>query len=1071
MLKRFIDFAIRQRVFVILATLFLAVLGVYNFQKLPIDAMPDITNIQVQINTEAPGYSPIEVEQRVTYYVETAMFGLPRLKETWSISRYGLSQVTVIFEDGTDIYFARQLVNARLRELGNTLPDGLEPIMGPIATGLGEIYMWALSWQEGHDHGKTKSDVEQMAELRTVQEWTIRPQLMTIPGVVEVNSIGGYKKQYHVTPDPKRLTAYNLTFNDIVDAVRRNNDNVGAGYIEQSGEQYLVRTPGQVKNIQDIENIVVGAHRGVPIYIRDVADVLIGKELRTGAATRNGKEVVLGTVFMLKGDNSRRVSRAVDDKMQEIARTLPEGVQVTTTYDRTKLVNKTLTTVRNNLTEGALLVVVVLFLLLGNFRAAFITALVIPLSMLFAVTGMVTHGVSGNLLSLGAVDFGIIVDGTVIIMENCIRRLTERQRQAGRELSEAERLDVASTAAAEVSRPSIFGVIIIMIVYIPILTLTGVEGKMFIPMAFTVLAALTGALILSLTFIPAMVVQFISGRVPEKKTRFFQWAQRMYRPVLTASLKAPVAVLTLAGVLFVLTIMLATQLGREFVPTLNEEDHAIHALRIPGTSLSQAVSMQHNLENKLHQFPEVDYVFSKIGTPDIATDPMPPSVADVFVIMKPRREWPDPNLTRPGIIEKFESVLNPLPGNKYEFTQPIQMRFNELISGVRSDVAVKVHGDDLEVLLAKAEDIAHALETIPGAADVRVEQVTGLSILTVKLKRGEMARLGFNVSEIQSIVQTAVGGRKAGVVYEGDNRYDLVVRLPEDIREKIPHLRRIPLPFPKQLDGGHSHTVGTQRPQVKSLPTFIPLEAVADLEVVQGPNQISRENGKRRVFVSANVRGRDLGTFVEEAQALIRERVTVPSGYWLTWGGQFEHLISATQRLYLVVPVALLLIFLLLMAAFGSARQALLVFSGVPLALTGGVFAIWARGIPLSISAAVGFIALSGVAVLNGVVLVSYINSLRQDGMPLDRAVYEGCLTRLRPVLMTALVASLGFLPMATATGTGAEVQQPLATVVIGGIVSATLLTLVVLPVLYRMFMKEPLPMEERKQPASTPAE
>lgn len=1060
MLKRFIHFSIRQRVFVILATIALAVLGIYNFQKLPIDAMPDITNIQVQINTEAPGYSPIEVEQRVTYYVETAMFGLPQLKETWSISRYGLSQVTVIFEDGTDIYFARQLVNARLREVGTELPAGLEPIMGPIATGLGEIYMWALSWKDSHH--ETKDSVEQMAQLRTVQEWTIRPQLMTIPGVVEVNSIGGYKKQYHVTPHPKKLTAYNLTFNDVLEALRKNNDNVGAGYIEHSGEQFLVRTPGQVKTIEDIRRIVLGAHRGVPIYIEDVADVLIGKELRTGAATRNGKEVVLGTVFMLKGDNSRRVARAVDDKMKSIAQTLPEGIQVTTTYDRTKLVNKTLTTVRNNLVEGALLVVAVLFLLLGNMRAAVITALVIPLSMLFAVTGMVANSVSGNLLSLGAIDFGIIVDGTVIIMENCIRRLTERQKEMGRELSEEERVQVMGDATAEVSRPSIFGVIIIMIVYLPILTLTGIEGKMFIPMAFTVLAALTGALILSLTFIPAMVAQFVSGRVSEKKTWFFYWAQRLYRPVLTTALKMRPTVLTLALVLFVLSALLATQLGREFVPTLNEEDHAIHALRIPGTSLSQAVSMQHNLETKLKQFPEVDYVFAKIGTPDIATDPMPPSVADVFAIMKPRREWPDPDLSRADIIRKFESVLHPLPGNKYEFTQPIQMRFNELISGVRSDLAVKVHGDDLDVLLETADRIAHVLGGIPGAADVRVEQVTGLPILTVQLKRDEMARLGFNVADIQTIVETAVGGKKAGVVYEGDKRYDLIVRLPEDIRQDIPRLRHIPLPFPKQLAPNNQHTVGSQRPQPKPLPTFIPLEAVADLEVVQGPNQISRENGKRRIFVSANVRGRDLGTFVEEAQDLIQQRVTIPSGYWLTWGGQFEHLISAAQRLYLVVPVALLLIFLMLMAAFGSAKQALLVFSGVPLALTGGVFSLWMRGIPLSISAAVGFIALSGVAVLNGVVLVSFINRLREEGVELNRAVYEGCLTRLRPVLMTALVASLGFLPMATATSTGAEVQQPLATVVIGGIVSSTLLTLVVLPVLYQLFMRDSPPRREQ---------
>lgn len=1069
MLKRFIHFSIRQRAFIILATIALTALGVYNFQKLPIDAMPDITNVQVQINTKAPGYSPIEVEQRVTYYVETAMFGLPRLKETWSISRYGLSQVTVIFEDGTDIYFARQLVNARLREVGNELPPGLQPIMGPIATGLGEIYMWALEWEEGA--AKDMDEVQAMAKLRTLQQWTIRPQLMTIPGVVEVNSIGGYLKQYHVTPDPRKLTAYNLTFNDVIDALRKNNDNVGAGYIEQSGQQFLVRTPGQVKSLDDIRRIILGSHRGVPIYVGDVAGVHIGKELRTGAATRNGHEVVLGTVFMLKGDNSRRVARAVDDKMKDIQRTLPDGVKVTTTYDRTKLVNKTLDTVRTNLTEGALLVIAVLFLLLGNFRAALITALVIPLSMLFAVTGMVTNDVSGNLLSLGALDFGIIVDGTVIIMENCIRRLAERQKELGRELNEEERLETVASASAEVARPSIFGVIIIMIVYLPILTLTGVEGKMFIPMAFTVLAALTGALILSLTFIPAMVAQFVSGRVSEKKTWFFQLAQRLYRPILTSALQARAAVLTLAGVLFGLSILLATQLGREFVPTLDEEDHAIHALRIPGTSLTQAISMQYNLEKQLKRFPEVDYVFAKIGTPDIATDPMPPSVADVFVIMKPRQAWPDPKMTRAGIIRKFESVLLPLPGNKYEFTQPIQMRFNELISGVRSDVAVKVHGDDLEVLLNVADQIAHVLGGIPGAADVRVEQVSGLPILTVKLKRDEMARLGFNVSDVQTVVETAIGGKKAGVVYEGDSRYDLIVRLPEELRQDLPSLRRIPLPFPKQLGADALHPVGQQRPQLKPLPTFIPLETVADLEVVQGPNQISRENGKRRVFVSANVRGRDLGTFVDEAEARIREAVEIPPGYWLTWGGQFEHLISAAQRLYLVVPLALLLIFLMLFAAFNSARQALLVFSGVPLALTGGVFAIWARGIPLSISAAVGFIALSGVAVLNGVVLVSFINHLREDGLPLTRAVYEGCLTRLRPVLMTALVASFGFLPMATATGTGAEVQRPLATVVIGGILSSTLLTLVVVPVLYQMFMGKPAPQHASRKPASSPAE
>ena len=871
---------------------------------------------------------------------------------------------------------------------------------------------------------------------------------------MEVNSIGGYMKQYHVTPDPKKLTAYNLTFNNVIEALAKNNDNIGAGYIEQSGEQFLVRTPGQVQSLEDIRNITLGTHRGVPIYVRDLADVHIGKELRTGAATRNGREVVLGTVFMLKGDNSRRVASAVDTKMKSIRSSLPDGVEMTTTYDRTKLVNKTLTTVRDNLTEGALLVVLVLFLLLGNFRAALITALVIPLSMLFAVTGMVANKVSGNLLSLGALDFGIIVDGTVIIMENCIRRLAERQQELGRVLTETERLNEVRDASVEMSRPSIFGVIIIMIVYLPILTLTGVEGKMFQPMAFTVLAALTGALILSLTFIPAMVAQFASGRISEKKNPILEFSRKIYAPLLNGALNNRPAVVTLAGVLVAVSLLIGTRLGTEFLPTLDEEDHAIHALRIPGTSLTQAVHMQRQLETELRKFPEVDYVFAKIGTPEIATDPMPPSVADVFAIMKPRSTWPNPDLTRADMVNKFETELKNLPGNKYEFTQPIQMRFNELISGVRSDVAVKVHGDDLAVLVDVSEKMAEVLRGIPGAADVRMEQVTGLPILTVDLKRPEMARLGFNVSDIQSIVRTAIGGTKAGVVYEGDSRFDLMVRLPESMRQDIDQLRQIPLPYPRQLGSVALHPVGLQRPQPKSLPTFIPLGAVADLKIVQGPNQIGRENGKRRVYVSANVRGRDLGSFVNEAECRIRAQVNIPAGYWISWGGTFEHLISATQRLWVVVPVALLLIFLLLFAAFGSIKQALIIFSGVPLAWTGGIVSLWLRGIPLSISAAVGFIALSGVAVLNGVVMISFINKLREDGKDLNPAVVEGSLTRLRPVLMTALVASLGFLPMALATGTGAEVQRPLATVVIGGILSSTALTLFILPALYQGFHK-----------------
>ena len=1045
MLERIIHFSIRQRLFVMLATLGLIGLGVYSFQRLPIDALPDITNVQVQINSEAPGYSPLEVEQRITYPVETTLAGLPYLLETRSISRYGLSQVTVIFEEGTDIYFARQLINSRLQEVKQQLPVGIQPIMGPIATGLGEIFMWSLEWDESHL--RLKDPFEAAVELRTVQDWIIRPQLRTVPGVAEVNSIGGYTKQYQVAPDPEKLMAFNITFRDVMDALAKNNANVGAGYLEHKGEQYLIRAPGQVVSEEEISKIVIGTHRGVPIHIHDVAEVQIAKELRTGAATKNGRETVLGTVFMLKGENSRTVSLRVAKKMEEINNTLPEGIHANVVYDRTKLVNATLQTVRDNLAEGALFVILVLFLLLGNFRAAIITALVIPLSMLFAVSGMVSNKISGNLLSLGAIDFGIIIDSAVIIVENCIRRIALEQNRLQRELKPEERHFIVQEAAVEVSRPSIFGIFIIMIVYLPILTLTGIEGKMFQPMAFTVLAALSGALILSLTFVPAMVAQFTTGRVSEKKNLFLELARRIYAPLLNLSLNNRSVIITLSGVLVALSLLMGTRLGAEFIPTLDEKDMAVHALRIPGTGLDQAVSMQHTLEKKFNTFPEVDYVFAKIGTAEIATDPMPPSVADVFVTMLPRSQWPNPKKSRTELVEEMEQKLVTLPGNKYEFTQPIQMRFNELIAGVRSDVAVKVHGDNLDILLEEAKRVSHVLKTVPGATDVRVEQVTGLPVLTIQLNREEMARLGLNVSDVQDVIEIAIGGKQAGQVFQGDRRFDLIVRLPDDTRKDISLLKRIPLPYPVGL-------TSTPSSSGKPLPAFITLGTVADFKVIKGPNQISRENGKRRVVVTANVRGRDLSSFVDQAQERIQSKITLPSGYWISWGGTFEHLISATQRLWVVVPVALLLIFIMLFVAFGSTQQALIIFTGVPLAWTGGVISLWLRGIPLSISAAVGFIALSGVAVLNGVVMISFINKLREDGMDLNPAVVEGSLTRLRPVLMTALVASLGFLPMALATGTGAEVQRPLATVVIGGILSSTLLTLFVLPALYQALHK-----------------
>ncbi|OFW39432.1 MAG: cation transporter [Acidobacteria bacterium RIFCSPLOWO2_12_FULL_67_14b] len=1049
MIERIIQFSIAQRWIVLSATLGIAVLGVYNYQRLPIDAVPDITNVQVQINTEAPGYSPLEAEQRITYLVETAMAGLPRLEETRSISRYGLSQVTVIFEDGTDIYFARQLVNERIFEVRGNLPPGITPSMGPIATGLGEIFLWTV---EAPDSARTPEGQPYSGmDLRTVQDWIVRPQLRNLPGVADVNSIGGYTKQFHVTPDPAQLMAYGLSFRDVLAALAANNANVGAGYIERRGEQYLVRAPGQVSTIEDIERIVVGNVNGTPIYLHNVARVLLGRELRTGAATEDGREVVVGTAFMLMGENSRVVSQRVADRMAEINRTLPAGVVAKTVYDRSKLVDAAIETVQHNLTIGALLVILVLFAFLGNIRAAIITACVIPLSMLFAITGMVERGVSGNLLSLGALDFGIIVDGAVIIVENCVRRLAERQHEVGRLLTRAERFEVVFDASRQVRKATIFGELIIMIVYLPILTLTGIEGKMFYPMAFTVLAALAGAMVFSMTFVPAALAIGLTGRMSERENVLVRWATRAYQPALRAALGNRLATVVSAVVLMMITGVMAARLGTEFLPSLDEGDLLVHALRIPGTSLTTAVEMQHAVERKLKTYPEVDYVFSKIGTAEIATDPMPPSVADTYVMLKPPSAWPDPGKSKAALVRQLETDLFQLPGNNYEFTQPIQMRFNELIAGVRSDVAVKVFGDDMDTLEDVGAAVERVLAGVPGAADVKIEQTTGLPLLTVQLDRPAMARLGLNVADVQEVIEVAIGGRSAGQVYDGDRRFEIIVRLPEHLRTDLDGLERLPIPLP----AGRRASPGEVEAITRRSDRYIPLGSVAEFEMAIGPNQIGRENGKRRVVVTANVRGRDIGSFVADAERRIQEGVTIPPGYWTAWGGQFEQLLSARQRLQVVVPMAVLLIFALLFATFGNARDALLVFTGVPLALTGGVLSLWLRDIPLSISAAVGFIALSGVAVLNGLVMLTFINRLRAGGASVDDAIFNGAVARLRPVLMTALVASLGFLPMALATGTGAEVQRPLATVVVGGILSSTILTLVVLPVLCRVFTRD----------------
>ncbi len=1028
MIDAILHTAIARRWLVLAAVAALIILGLWNYQRLPIDAVPDITNVQVQINTEAPGYSPLETEQRITYPVETALAGLPKLSYTRSMSRYGLSQVTVVFEERTDIYFARNLINERIAQIKSALPENISPTMGPIATGLGEIFMYTLE--------ANNPDAFNAMQLRELQDWVIRPQLMQVKGVIEINAIGGYTRQYHITPDPVKLLQWKLSFEHVASALKANNNNLGAGYIERNGQQLLVRTPGQLLGISDIENVIVSNASGIKVRISDLAQVAIGKELRTGAATQNGRETVLGTAMMLMGENSRTVARALAKKLEEINRSLPEGVTATAVYDRTQLVDKTIDTVQKNLLEGALLVIAVLFLLLGNLRAALITAAVIPISMLMTITGMVKAGVSANLMSLGALDFGLIVDGAVIIVENCIRRLGEAQRSSNLELK--ERLQLAYDATNEVIRPSLFGVGIITLVYLPIFTLTGVEGKMFHPMAITVVIALTAALILSLTFVPAAIALlmngtfFGTGKVAEHENRAMRWLKERYQPLLGAAFKYHAIVLTAAIGLVIGCVWLSTRLGSEFISQLDEGDIALHALRIPGTGLEQAVAMQTMLEARIKEFPEVDKVFAKIGTADVATDPMPPSVADNFVILKPREQWPNPNRSKQDLVDAIETAVRELPGNNYEFTQPIQMRFNELISGVRSDLGIKVIGDDLEQLQTSAAEILAVLEKIPGAADARMEQVTGLPVLTITPKRRQLAAYGLTVNEVQDFIAAAIAGENAGLMYEGDRRFDIIVRLPEHLRTDLLALERLPVPIAGE-------------------PNFVPLNEIAKIELTPAPNQVSRENGKRQVIVTANVRGRDLGSFVRDVQTQINAQVKLPSGYWLDYGGTFEQLESASKRLAIVVPLTLLMVIALLVMAFGSLKDALIIFTGVPLALTGGVLALWLRDMPMSMSAGVGFIALSGIAVLNGLVMLAFIRQLYHETGNLMHAIFEGALTRLRPVLMTALVASLGFVPMAFNVGIGAEVQRPLATVVIGGIISSTLLTLVVLPILYAL--------------------
>ncbi|WP_180144625.1 efflux RND transporter permease subunit [Acinetobacter sp. YH12052] len=1024
--ERIIQFSIQNAIWVMLFVCTWIAVGIYSYQKLPIDAVPDITNTQVQINTQANGFTALEVEQRITYPIENAMAGIPDLELTRSISRYGLSQVTIVFKDGTDIYWARQQINQRVQEVQSSLPAQVSPTMSPVSTGLGEIYQWVLKAEPNAK--KADGTAYSAMDLREIQDWIVRPQLQRVQGVAEVNSIGGFNKTYVVSPDLNRMQQLNLSLEQLQQALTENNENRGAGFIEENGQQLTVRVPGTLNTISDIENTMIDSPNGSPIRVGDIAQVSIGHDLRTGGATYNGEETVLGIAMMAMGQNSRTVSKAVDSKIKDIQASLPKGVKIETVYDRTTLVEKAIKTVQKNLVEGAILVIIILFIFLGNIRAALITACVIPLSMLFTLTGMAQKNISANLMSLGALDFGIIVDGAVVIVENCIRRLAHAQQILKRPLTQNERFKEVFLAARQARRPLIFGQLIILVVYLPIFALSGVEAKMFHPMALTVVLALVAAIILSITFVPAAVALWVKGEIKETESRWMNWLKKQYLQILNKAFHYKAVVMTFALCLLLITGLLSTKIGSEFAPQLSEGDFAVQLMRSPSTGLEESLRMQENAEKLLlKKFPEIQAVFARTGTAEVATDVMPPNISDGYIMLKPRNEWPNPKESVDELRGRMVAYVATIPGNNSEFSQPIELRFNELISGVRSDVGVKIFGDDMQVLNTEATKIAKIMQQVAGSSAVKVEQTSGLPLLNIEIDKALAAQYGLNVKSIQDTVAASVGGQSVGEILEGDRRFDFVIRLNDQDRN-VSTISQLPLKLP---NGGS-----------------IVLSNVATVSNVDGINQVSRENGKRRIVVTANVEGRDLGSFVAGMQTQLKQ-YALPSGYWIEYGGQFENLASAKARMQIVIPLALLTIFILLMAVFHNVKESLLVFTGVPFALTGGVLFLWLRDIPLSMSAGIGFIALSGVAVLNGLVMLTFIKELG-DKYPLHEAVWQGAVLRLRPVLMTACVASLGFVPMALATGTGAEVQRPLATVVIGGILSSTLLTLVLLPVLYR---------------------
>ncbi len=1027
MINALIRFSIAQKLVVLLLVAIMAAAGAYSLINLPIDAVPDVTNVQVQVLTNAPSLAPLEIERQITFPIEVAMSGIPGVEEIRSVSKFGISNVTIVFEESTDIYFARQLILERMATAREQIPPGIgSPEMGPIATGLGEIYQYEVRAEPGSNYTAT--------DLRTIHDWNIRRQLMGVPGVTEVNSHGGYGKQYEVRLSPEKLQSYGLSLSDVHNAVMKNNGTVGGGYIEKGAEQYLLRGVGLVEKMDDITNIVVktGAE-GVPVFVRDLGEVVEGQSIRQGAVSTNGEgEIVSGMAIMLKGENSRVVAERVKAKIEEIRKTLPKGVTIEPFYDRTALVQRAIATVETNLVEGAALVIFVLLLLLGNWRGALLVATIIPLSMLFAAILMRIFNVSGNLMSLGALDFGLIVDGAVVMVENVVRRRAEAQHQHSREPPERTILE----ACLEVARPVVFAVAIIGIVYLPILSLRGIEGKMFVPMALTVIFALLGSLILSLTYVPAMLALILRGNVSEKESFLIRWAKQAYQPALAFVMKFRAQVLAIAVATVLIAGAIFPYLGGEFIPRLDEGDILIEAILLPSVSLNQSMKLTTELEKSLKVFPEVKTIVSKCGAPAVATDSMSLNQCDVFVMLNPIDDW-ESGMTKEELIEKMSKKLEEeVPGAaSFGFMQPIEMRVNELIAGTRGDVAIKLFGDDLAVLAEKGEEINRVLGTVQGAEENKAEVTTGLPQLQIKPDRAAIARYGLNVEDVNELVEAIFAGRKAGEVFEGEQRFDIVLRLNENASKTVESVRALVLTAPNG-----------QR---------VPLAQVADIALVEGAAQISREATRRRIVISTNVRDRDIASFVDEAKQKIESQVQLPPGYYLEWGGTFENLERAANRLLIVVPIALFLIFVMLFSTFGSAKQALMIYTGIPFAIVGGVVALALRGMPFSISAGVGFIALFGVAVLNGVVMVSFINHLREEGNSVIDAVNEGAMTRLRPVLMTALVASLGFIPMALATSAGAEVQRPLATVVIGGLITSTLLTLLILPTLYVWFEKD----------------